>query len=176
MTNIDIRPATTEDLKSLCQLYVEFHEFHVQGVPDRLKSLGDPKWRDDTELRKNIKKVIADHDSTIFLAQIGRQPVGLAEVYIREDQANPQRVSRRHGHLQSLITAEKFRRQGVGNKLLEAAERWAREKGAVEMRLDIWEFPEGPLEFYEKCGYRTLRRSMVRELGPQNDRGGTNEV
>jgi GNAT superfamily N-acetyltransferase len=176
MTNIDIRPATTEDLKSLCQLYVEFHEFHVQGVPDRLKSLGDPKWRDDTELRKNIKKVIADHDSTIFLAQIGRQPVGLAEVYIREDQANPQRVSRRHGHLQSLITAEKFRRQGVGNKLLEAAERWAREKGAVEMRLDIWEFAQGPLQFYEKSGYRTLRRSMVRELGPQNDRGGTNEV
>jgi GNAT superfamily N-acetyltransferase len=176
MTDIIIRPAATEDLEKLCDLYLEFHEFHVRGVPGRLRSLTDPESRDDTELCEKIKKIIADDDSTIFLAEVGRQPVGLAEVYIREDEPNPHRVCRRHGHLQSLITTERFRHLGVGNKLLEAAEEWAREKGAAEMRLDIWEFAEGPLEFYEKNGYRTLRRSLVREFGPQNDRRGTNEV
>jgi hypothetical protein len=36
--------------------------------------------------------------------------------------------------------------------------------GASEMRLDVWEFAAGPLEFYERLGYRTLRRALVREI------------
>ena len=47
---------------------------------------------------------------------------------------------------------------------MEAAQDWARARGAAEMRLDIWEFPAGPLLFYQKLGYRILRRSLVREL------------
>lgn len=32
------------------------------------------------------------------------------------------------------------------------------------MRLDIWEFDEDPLRFYERSGYRTLRREMIRRF------------
>lgn len=176
MTEIIIRPATIEDIKSLCELYVEFHEFHVRGLPDRLRSVGEAQSDDSQRLSNDIKKIIASDDSTILLAEVDGRPVGLAEVYIREDKPSHHTVSRRHGYLQNLAVTEKFRRQGVGDKLTDAAEMWARDKGAVEMRLDTWEFPEGPLEFYEKSGYRTLRRSMVRGLGPSNDPAGTGEV
>jgi GNAT superfamily N-acetyltransferase len=47
---------------------------------------------------------------------------------------------------------------------MAAAERWAQEHGAVEMRLQIWEFDGDPLPFYERRGFRTLRRTLVREL------------
>jgi GNAT superfamily N-acetyltransferase len=47
---------------------------------------------------------------------------------------------------------------------MDEAETWARERGAEEMRLDIWEFDDGPLTFYEKRGYGTVRREMVRRL------------
>jgi GNAT superfamily N-acetyltransferase len=59
---------------------------------------------------------------------------------------------------------ERFRGRGVGAWLMETAQEWARERGAFEMRLEIWEFEAGPLRFYERCGYRTLRRMLVREL------------
>jgi hypothetical protein len=32
------------------------------------------------------------------------------------------------------------------------------------MRTKIWEFPEGPLAFYESLSYRTLRRELVKAL------------
>ncbi len=32
------------------------------------------------------------------------------------------------------------------------------------MQLDIWEFPAGPLHFYEDLGYRTLKRHLVVDL------------
>jgi GNAT superfamily N-acetyltransferase len=43
-------------------------------------------------------------------------------------------------------------------------EQWARERGAVEIQLDAWEFTGAPGPFYEALGYRTLKRIFVREL------------
>ncbi len=162
--DVVIRPAGTDDLQMLCDLYVEFHEFHVRGIPDRLISVEKMNPRHGEELRRKLKEIIKENDSEILVAEISNQIAGLAEVYLREDKPDPARVSFKHGHLQSLIVTKAARRQGVGRQLVEVSEGWAREKGAAEMRLDIWEFGEGPLDFYERLGYRTLRRNMVREL------------
>jgi GNAT superfamily N-acetyltransferase len=159
-----IRSAKLEDVDVLCRLYGEFHEFHVKGVPDRLVGLGEPERHDSPKLRSDIAKVINNQNSDILLSLVDNQVVGFAEVYLRKDEPDPARVAYRYGHLQSLLVTEEFRRQGVGEKLLEAAENWAKAIGATEMRLDIWEFPEGPLRFYEKTCYRTLQRKLVRRL------------
>jgi diamine N-acetyltransferase len=57
-----------------------------------------------------------------------------------------------------------FLAQGLGRLLVEVAQQWARERGATEMQLDIWEFAAGPLHFYERLGYRTLKRHLVVDL------------
>ncbi len=159
-----IRTAGTDDVERLCDLYYEFHEFHVRGLPDRLVALEKIGSHHAEELRRNLNKIIENEDSVIFVAEFENQMVGLAEVYLREDDKHPAKVSYRHGHLQSLVVSEAFRRNGVGRQLVDTAEKWAKEKGASEMRLDIWEFGQGPLRFYERLGFRTLRRSLVRQL------------
>jgi GNAT superfamily N-acetyltransferase len=47
---------------------------------------------------------------------------------------------------------------------MAAAEAWARERGATELRLDAWEFAAGPLPFYESLGYQTIKRTLVKPL------------
>jgi GNAT superfamily N-acetyltransferase len=164
MNDVLIRPAKLQDVEALCNLFAEFHEFHVQGMPDRLVSLGEAENYDTPKIRRELEKIMGDVNSEIFLALVDDKAVGFAEVSLREDKPNPARVAYQHGHLQSLLVTEEFRRRGIGEKLLETTERWAKEKGATEMRLDIWEFPEGPLRFYERTGYRTLRRKLIRRL------------
>ena len=160
-----IRSANLADREMLGHLYHEFHQFHVQGVPNRLLSLGKPPDSyKNSELFKTLKKIIKDDNSAIFVAELEGKIVGLAEIYIRQDEPNPLKVSYRYGFLQSLIVTESFRHHQIGTPLLKAAEQWAKEKGAIEMRLDIWEFKQGPLGFYEKRGYQTLRRTLVRKL------------
>ena len=73
--------------------------------------------------------------------------VGFAEVY-----------------LQSFLVSAPYRKQGLGETLIKAASQWAREKGATELQLHTWKFAEGPVPFYEKRGYRTLKRYMVIDL------------
>jgi GNAT superfamily N-acetyltransferase len=165
MTAITIRPATLDDREALCTLYHEFHEFHVRGVPDRLLSLGrPPETYEDSDLYEALGRIIEAEDSTILVGESAGQIVGLAEVYVRHDEPNPLRASYLHGDLQSLAVKEGFRRHGVGTELLSAAQEWAKARGATEMRADTWEFEEGPLGFYEKCGYRTVRRNLIRGL------------
>src|SRR4051794_17591333 len=77
---------------------------------------------------------------------------------------DPGVVPVRRGYLQALIVARSHRNTGVGSALLTAAEDWARLRGAIEMELDHWVFPDGPGEFYEQAGYRVLSEMRVRPL------------
>jgi GNAT superfamily N-acetyltransferase len=164
MSAITIRLATSYDLDALCRLYVEFHEFHVLGVSDRLLSLGAPDQFDCGELNANLTKIIEQDDAALLVAESDGQVVGLAEIYLRHDDPKEPVVARTYGYLQSVAVHEPVRRHGVGRQLLQAAEQWAKSKGAVEIRLDTWEFEAGPLRFYEKSGYHTLSRTLLRRL------------
>jgi len=164
MSTPTVRTADPADTGSLCELYFEFHEFHVRAVPERLLSLGPLTTFDRSELSAAVQRILDDEDATILLAEDGGECVGFAEVILRQDEPNPMRVARRYGHLQSLMVRDGRRGQRIGTLLVDAAEQWARDHGATEMRLDTWEFPGGPHRFYERIGYRTLRRQLLRQL------------
>jgi GNAT superfamily N-acetyltransferase len=165
MATVLIRLARLDDREALCRLYHEFHEFHVRGVPERLITLGEPPDSyQGSDLYLALEEIINDDDSAIFVAELPGALVGLAEMYVRQDEPNPLRESWRYGHLQSLIVNEAFRRQGIGAQLLQTAEQWAKARACAEMRVETWEFERGPLSFYEGHLYRTLRRTLVRKL------------
>jgi len=90
MTTIIVGLAADHDRDALCKLYHEFHEFHVHRVPGRLLSLGEPlETYKHSDLYKALAKIIEGVDSDIFVAQVEDQLIGLAEVYLRQDEPNP---------------------------------------------------------------------------------------
>jgi ribosomal protein S18 acetylase RimI-like enzyme len=160
-----IRQANQQDVDALCDLYYEFHEFHVWGVPDRLRSLGARGGQDWTRLRQALDQIFQDENAAIFVAEASGEVVGLVEVYLRQDdETNPLIHAYRYGHVQSLVVQEAYRRSGIGKQLLEGAQHWASGKGATEVRLEVWEFEANPLKFYERAGYRTLKRTLIKGL------------
>jgi GNAT superfamily N-acetyltransferase len=162
---IDFRTANEEDIDTLCDLYLDFHEFHVAGVPERLETIRRV-WDDErVRLAGRLQEIIGNSDSAVLVAEEEGNLLGFCELYVREDKRVRGRVARRYCHLQSMFVTRQRRRTGIGRRLLAASESWAKSQDASEMRLDTWEFPEGPLGFYERCGYRTYRRSLTRDLG-----------
>jgi ribosomal protein S18 acetylase RimI-like enzyme len=153
-----LRRATEQDCEQLLSLYAEFHEFHVRGVPDRLRR---PETYDEAQLRVALREIMQSSDAAIFVVDAEGKLFGFAEVYLREDEPHPLTVAHRYGLLQSLYISAPFRRSGWGRQLVVAAQRWARQQGATEMQLETWEFEDGPLLFYELLGYRTLKRHLV---------------
>ena len=161
---ISIRPAGDRDIEALCEMYYEFHEFHVRGVPTHLRSLGDRERWDRSYLREALGKIIQSDDAEVFVAEVAGKLAGLVEVYVRQDADEATLVQHRYAELQSVMVLSPFRRNGVGIRLVGVARQWARDKGATEMRLGVWEFNEAARAFYEALGFKTLKRRMVAGL------------
>ena len=163
MAPLTVRRARRRDAAALCHLYWAFHEHYVRALPDRLRPFPDGEDY-GTQLSTALARLFASADEAVFVAEIGDAVVGLVEVAVRQDEAHPARLGRSFGHIGALMVQAEARDRGVGTHLLVAAEAWAREHGAAEMRLDVWETAGGPLPFYERRGYHTLSRALVKPL------------
>jgi GNAT superfamily N-acetyltransferase len=158
------RPAEERDLEALATLYAEFHAFHVRGVPRWLRIPEGDVASEEPRVRAAIGEVLRHDDAVLIVAEAEGIPVGLVEVYLRQDTPNAATISYTYGYVQSLAVTAAWRGRGIGSGLIEAARAWAREHGATQVRLDTWEFAAGPLPFYEALGFRTLKRTLAEDL------------
>lgn len=153
-----VREATTEDVPGLITLYIAFHEFHVAGVPDRLRV---PDRYDISLIQTALEDYIERPDVGLLIAEHDQQLIGFVEVHVQEDSIDSTLVFHRYGHVQSLMVTEQQRKTGVGRALLRAAKAWVVRQNIAQLRLDLWEFDAGPLHFYEHLGFHTVKRTMT---------------
>lgn len=151
---IVIRPAREEDREFVAQLVSSLLEF------------GSPAWTDSTRLVPGFRKVLADAVSNqddraaVLIAQDadgGR--LGFVSVKVREDVAGMER-----GHVADLAVTENSRRRGVGRALMRAAEAWARERGLLQLSLDVWSANERARAFYASLGYSAESLCLFKRL------------
>jgi aminoglycoside 6'-N-acetyltransferase I len=84
---------------------------------------------------------------------------GFLEVDLRShaDGCNP---SRPVGYIEGWYVAESYRHQGIGKKLLRAAEDWARSQGCLEVASDTWVDNEVSQRVHEALGYEVVDRCV----------------
>ncbi len=110
-------------------------------------------------------KILEGSESAILVAEEAGHIIGFAEIYLKHPDLNDRaRTHTTYAYQQSLSVTDAFRRKGIGLLLLHTAEAWAQERGAVELCLDIWEYPAGPLAFYQNIGYHTFRCSLTKNI------------
>ena len=73
-------------------------------------------------------------------------------------------VRRRYAVIENLVVKSEFRKQGIGRILVDEVQEWAIAKGARSIELNVYEFNETAISFYEGLGYRNLSRKMSKEL------------
>ena len=95
-----------------------------------------------------------------FVAETaGGTLIGFAEVDLRShaDGCDPVRPV---GYLEGWYVAEGYRREGIGGRLLSAAEDWARGHGCVEMASDTWIDNEVSQRSHEALGFEVVDRCV----------------
>jgi len=94
--------------------------------------------------------------------------IGFVKLRIMHALDRPIFVPRSYAEVDSLAVRAQYRRAGVGRALMERAERWAADHGLNEVELNVWEFNQGAIAFYEELGYVTERRQMRRVISNGN--------
>lgn len=153
-----IPPATRDDLPALHEVFL--HRFHVDRLPDRLRIPPEDGLRAFDE---RVRGSVDEPDALVLVAEADGCFIGCAQARL-EAPPNPFQIPRTICLLDNLVVTEDRRGRGVGTALTETVEAWARNRGATEVQLTVWDFPEGARGFYAHLGYRVLRHQMAKDL------------
>lgn len=160
---ISVRTARPGDGAAIARLHLEnaayYHELAPTAfrLPDRAGLAEFVQLRDDSDLETALELV----------AEIDEEIAGhiAAHVVAPDDTARFQMVpylALPRLWIDSLGTFRRFWRRGVGGVLVEAAEAWGRERGAVVVLCDTWLGSPVSLPFWEgRMGYS--RRAVILE-------------
>jgi len=113
----------------------------------------------DENCRETSQQLAVPGKWAVFLARDNQgKPLGFLEVRLREyaEGASSSPV----GFLEGWYVVEGMRKQGVGRKLVEAGEGWARSMGCTEMgsNTEIWR--TGSIEAHLSLGYTEVERDV----------------
>lgn len=149
-----IRKATHADLPRVNELRRQVNDLHVAGKPDVFRpGFGEA-------LQQHLYAVFAQDDHEVLVAETEEGVVGFALLRCIDHPGSPYRLPARFLAVEEFGVDEGFRRQGIGRALFEAICGVARERDVSRIELNMWEFNEDALKFYEAIGFSTYRRYM----------------
>jgi ribosomal protein S18 acetylase RimI-like enzyme len=149
-----IREAQASDLKPVSRILADGAELHHKALP----CLHAPP--DLPAIEQSISNIVQDEYDHVLVAELSGAIVGFVHFHVRIDE--PPMVARSYIFVSSLVVQGTYRRQGLGQALMEQVHRWAEERGIGEVQLGVYEFNTEAIEFYEKMGYKTISRRMRR--------------
>ena len=154
MENIVVRYAKEEELESVNKIRKQVNEVHVKGRPDIFREDG---WR---VIEPFVYTRFEEGNSGVVVALAGEEVVGFAVVQYIVRPESPFKREQKFYHIEEFGVDENHRRKGIATALIDFAKKDAKERGFARVELDMWEFNEGALAFYESVGFKTMRRYM----------------
>ena len=148
------RLATERDLERVNELRRQVNDLHVQGKPDVFKP-GFSK-----ELQDYLYTVWKDPEQNIVVCERAGTVVGFAVLHHIFKPENPFMRERDFLDIDEFCVDEASRRQGAASEMIDFIRGFAKEKGFHRIELNMWEFNQGALAFYEAVGFTTYRRYM----------------
>lgn len=101
-----------------------------------------------------ISEILNDPQSTAFLAFDNDQPIGFAELSIRNYAEGCD--TRNVGYLEGIFVEEGYRQQGVALKLIQQAEAWCISMGCQEMASDAELSNSISIRMHQAAGFTAL--------------------
>jgi len=157
--NVVVRLGTIEDYSQAREVIAETFAFHRQAAPEFFHETDSPP-----PMHTAIEELLRDGNGAWFLAEHKGQAIGFVTIRLRQASQEPFLVPEVRATVDSLGIQLAWRGHGIGRQLMEAAEQWARQRGARRLLLNVWEFNGGALGFYESLGYTTFTRNMWKTL------------
>jgi ribosomal protein S18 acetylase RimI-like enzyme len=156
---ISTRKATAKDYNSVCELFDEIDALHRDNLPHIFQKPSGAAREQDYYLG-----LVADENVALFVSEAGEKLVGFVHAIIRDTPAFPVFVPRRYAIVDGIVVKSEFQNHGTGRMLMDKMQEWAIAKGAVSIELNVYEFNETAISFYERLGYQTFSRKMSKEL------------
>lgn len=154
MASVRIRQATLDDFGAINALVQPVHDDHVAAHPEQFRLTGSafPIER--------LTDLLAVGTSCLLVAQIGGDIVGFLAATVREAPPFPALVQRKTVYVDIVAVSEGVRGQGIGSHMMQRTIDWARSQRIGELELNVFDFNDRAIKFYERLGMKSKSRRM----------------
>jgi ribosomal protein S18 acetylase RimI-like enzyme len=145
-----IRIATPEDASAIAELTVQLgYEINAE------------------EARRRIVQILGRADHALLVDDDSREITGYIHISVTEGLEHEPR-----GEIRTLVVHERHRGQQIGERLLDAAEAWAAQRGLHRVRVRSNIKRERAHGFYRRHGYDVTKTQHVldKNVGRRSDR------
>ena len=156
-----VRFAEKKDLERVNVLRRQVSDLHVAGKPEVFRP-GFPR-----ELQEYIYTVFKDPRQAIVVNERDGVICGFAVLHHITKPESPYSYEKDYLDINEFGVDEAYRRQGVATEMMAFIREYAREKGFAKIELNMWEFNQNALAFYEAMGFTTYRRYMELDVGKE---------
>jgi GNAT superfamily N-acetyltransferase len=160
---IEIRPGVPEDADGIARTFLESAEYHAELDPERYLTPAvetiSARYR---EGRQHPSP--ADTKGITLVAELSGEIVGFIDAHFEQ---SPDEMHRAviYCHIAEIAVRRGHRNQGIGGRLLRAAEDWGRRLGAEFASLEYHAANTRASSFYqERMGYRPASITAIKRL------------
>ena len=162
-TTIEIRPAVPEDADAIARMFLESAEYHAELDPERYSTPAvetiSARYREGRQHPSH-----ADWEVTTLVAELSGAVVGFIDARLEqsEDAMHREMI---YCHIAEIAVHSGHRHQGIGGRLLRAAEDWGHRLGAKFASLEYHAANTRASSFYQqRMGYRVASITAIKRL------------
>ena len=152
---MEIRFAEVRDIPGMIKLLQQVGDVHHRIRPDIFRA-GAQKYGETA-----LKAILADKSKPIFVATDGETVAGYCFCVLKDYRGSGVQTDRVEIYIDDLCVDENRRGGGVATALYRHVTDYARQIGAREITLSVWEGNDNAMRFYEKMGM--TRRYIMME-------------
>ena len=149
---MEIRLAIPEDVRQISAVFEHFFTYSAEQRPQF--------YRQAVEEGGYPRRIIESGNADLFIVLDGSVIIGLIHVEERETSPYESTARQRYADVVALFVDPTYRGQGVGERLIRAAKKWAKARKLRYLELSILAENEGGLGFYKKAGFETVSYTM----------------
>ncbi len=147
-----IRESKESDSLAVYNLLRIIAELHKNGRPEMFPNLVS-KYN-----AEEVKERLSKEDNGVFVAEICGNTVGYVFCEVITE-GSVQTL-----YIDDLCVDPSYRRMGVARMLMDKTKEYAKQKNCAFLMLNVWEFNESAVDFYENYGFTTRTRHMEIKL------------
>jgi ribosomal-protein-alanine acetyltransferase len=117
---------------------------------DKLLEIEEQCFDQEAFSKRQIAYLLTDYNSIALVAKANSDVAGfiIAQVEVKDD--------RLFGHIITINVPPKYRRKGIGSKLIKEIENILKQKGISECQLEVREDNSAALKLYQSLGYQKM--------------------
>jgi ribosomal protein S18 acetylase RimI-like enzyme len=160
---ITIRSAASEDTHGIARVYLESAEYHAHLDPERYlvpaAETISARYREGRQHPPNLRE-----GCITLVAELNGEIVGFVDARLEQ---SPDAMHRGmiYCHVAEIAVSSRHQNQGIGGRLLRAAEDWGWKQGAEFASLEYHAANTRASKFYQRrIGYRVASITAIKRL------------